>query len=358
MCMCIVSRCRDFHTGKGCFNCEVSVKIGIKPSFDPMSGAVECNVCNCNCKAYFLRSNWSKLKAQQDVDSAQKAIEKKESIMKQAAGKLKVNNFSLCVILFIQSHTIVVNTPDIRAIWQQIASTTDDNVSSEFMDLKPSAAAATATPSTTTTTHNMFSDLSNKLASSEKLQMDMAFRNSMKGHFMSDREDINTKRHLFLESDKKILPVAKRPARASEIHYDFSNDVSSPEASPDLVLKKQASATKSSASASQGMKRSYNNELDHRYVMSTQFHSQSPTRLQEISTPNLLPSAHWSKIRFECIRCMRLKNENSPKAVMLFRILNRKEPKDMWSDISTLASDCHHNGDTIEDTIECMLSML
>ena len=92
MCMCMVNRCRDFHTGRGCLNCEASVKVGLKVAIDYVTGKSSCPMCNCTCSAYFVKSSWSKLKAQNDTDKAEKAKLKHEEDMRKASGK---SDFSL-----------------------------------------------------------------------------------------------------------------------------------------------------------------------------------------------------------------------------------------------------------------------
>lgn len=195
--------------------------------------------------------------------------------------------------------------------------------------------------------HDKFSELSKHIASSEKLQYDLSVRNSLKNSFGMERHELRTKRRLFNDADKSMLKDAKRPAIASEVHYDFSLDHSSPEGSPQLPSNK-------------AMKRVYNNRLDRRYIASTQ--NERSQKSSSSPSSKGLSSSHWSKIRFECVRRMRIADEDkdesmSNKAVQLFRVLNRREPQGMWSDMSTLAMDCHQNGETIEDTVANMLRM-
>ena len=87
----------------------------------------------------------------------------------------------------------------------------------------------------------------------------------------------------------------------------------------------------------------------------------SPMRKKK-SSPSISED-HWSNLRYECLRQKRVAtrsndNATSQKAAELFRILNRKEPEEMWNDMSTLAADCFRKGDTIEAIVLCMLSML
>ena len=88
ICLCLVNRCRDFSSGKGCLNCESSVKSGMKLSYNPQTDNSNCKMCQCSCTAYFKRIEWNKLKSQVEVDKREKARETKEEAMKAAAGKL------------------------------------------------------------------------------------------------------------------------------------------------------------------------------------------------------------------------------------------------------------------------------
>ena len=86
ICMCVINRCRDYTTGKGCINCESTVRCGMKLNYNPVNGHSNCKMCQCPCTAYFKRIEWSKLKAQVEVDKEKKAIELKETQMRKAAG--------------------------------------------------------------------------------------------------------------------------------------------------------------------------------------------------------------------------------------------------------------------------------
>ena len=86
MCMCSVSMCKDYRTGKGCINCEQTVQCGQLLSFHK-NGKSKCDVCQCACVAYFKRVEWSKLKAQEDVKKAEKAKASKAAMLKKAASK-------------------------------------------------------------------------------------------------------------------------------------------------------------------------------------------------------------------------------------------------------------------------------
>ena len=88
MCMCIVSRCVDFHSGKGCPICTQRANSNALV-LDPTSKVPICEVCSCNCMAYFDRMDWSKIKASSDVSKAkeEKAKSKRIADMKKAAGK-------------------------------------------------------------------------------------------------------------------------------------------------------------------------------------------------------------------------------------------------------------------------------
>lgn len=86
MCMCVINRCVDFSTGRGCVTCQQKAKT--TPLYmDPVTGQSQCEMCKCNCVAYFDRMNWSKVKAQTETEKAEKAKQKKEAEMKKAAGE-------------------------------------------------------------------------------------------------------------------------------------------------------------------------------------------------------------------------------------------------------------------------------
>lgn len=235
--------------------------------------------------------------------------------------------------------TCIGNTPDIRGLWHSIAQVPREDVYATIeFEKKP---AAVTTPSTApTSVRDTFSSLSKQVARSDEMQMNLALRNSLKDTFMSDKERLNTRRRLFADSDKKIIKKFKRPAFEDEVVYlDMS-----PDSKP--APKKLPSKTQNRVS---------NNNLDARYVQATQTLNESP--------PRSLPSELLRAVRSECIRRMKLKDnaaqqQAAKKSVVLFRILTRKSPAEMWKDISTLATDCHSNGDTIEDTVECMLTLL
>ena len=84
ICMCLVNRCVDFSTGRGCINCQAAIKCGMKLSFDPHTGQSKCPMCMCTCTAYFEKMKWTKIRAQSDVDK-QKAMH--DDKMTRAAGK-------------------------------------------------------------------------------------------------------------------------------------------------------------------------------------------------------------------------------------------------------------------------------
>ena len=86
LCMCMVNRCRDFTTGKGCINCKSTVKCGMKLSYNPTTGHSNCSMCKCSCSAYFKRIEWSKLKSQVEVDKEKAARDAKEKRLQEASG--------------------------------------------------------------------------------------------------------------------------------------------------------------------------------------------------------------------------------------------------------------------------------
>ena len=88
ICMCLVNRCRDFTTGKGCINCQSTTRSGADVSYNPITGHSNCSMCKCDCTAYFKRIEWSKIKAQVEVDKESKAIATREKMMQRAAGEL------------------------------------------------------------------------------------------------------------------------------------------------------------------------------------------------------------------------------------------------------------------------------
>ena len=60
-CMCIVSKCRDSTTGRGCIQCEsIAKSFGYVP-YNAMGTTCICEVCACNCRFLFDRNNHSKL---------------------------------------------------------------------------------------------------------------------------------------------------------------------------------------------------------------------------------------------------------------------------------------------------------
>ena len=225
------------------------------------------------------------------------------------------------------------------------------------MDSKPSVYPQTPSTGVSTIRDNL-STVSNSVAKSEDMQMNIALQNSLKDSFPKSSfspdgvhiSELRAKRRLFHETDKQMLSDAKRPAFEQEIHYDFSKD-SSPQAY---------------ASSSKAMSRINNNNLDSAYFMSTQYDDETGTSPGQVATMPPLPntnrtktdSSQWGKLRVECIRRMRVKDANTNNARKLYRVLNRKHPKDLFSDIESMASDCHASGMTVEDTVDCMIDMI
>ena len=87
ICMCSVNRCRDVTSGRGCINCEGAVKLGMKLNFDVETAETQCNMCRCSCTAFFERMKWTKLKAQVELDNAEKKKAIHAARMEKAAGK-------------------------------------------------------------------------------------------------------------------------------------------------------------------------------------------------------------------------------------------------------------------------------
>ena len=100
------------------------------------------------------------------------------------------------------------------------------------------------------------------------------------------------------------------------------------------------------------MNRFNNNKLDPAYLAMTQNDEVSQLTMSRIN------DSQWEKIRVECIRRMRLKDEYSSKARSLYRVINRKDPKDLFSDVDSIASDCHSSGMPTSDMVACMLDMI
>ena len=86
ICMCVHYRCEDIHSGKGCPNCTKTASLNMALSFNPMTGTNDCPLCQCKCTLFFNKSDFHKLKAQEEVQR-DKARDTKAEEMRKAAGK-------------------------------------------------------------------------------------------------------------------------------------------------------------------------------------------------------------------------------------------------------------------------------
>ena len=63
-----------------------SVSLNLPLSFDPKTGSNDCPLCQCKCTLFFSKTDFHKLKAQQEVEK-DKAREKKAEELRKAACK-------------------------------------------------------------------------------------------------------------------------------------------------------------------------------------------------------------------------------------------------------------------------------
>ena len=222
----------------------------------------------------------------------------------------------------------IANTPDIRQIFYR-----------QFDNLD--------TPSTMTS--DDWSNAGTKVVSDEQMHLNTAIRNSMKDQFEKTAftpdgsqhiSELRAQRALFHSQDKEKVLERKR---------------SSVDLSVDSPIVKKAS------------NRISNNGLDPAYFALTQ---------QEISSPYATPpslvntASHannssskkfkkWEQsIRLETMRRMR-SNDNSiaSDAKKLYRLFSRKDPKEEYTDMMTIAKDADDLGMTVDDTVDMMLAM-
>lgn len=193
-------------------------------------------------------------------------------------------------------------------------------------------------------------NLATRLSNDEKLQMDLALRNSLKdvgpfkqSVFTPNGEHINslrTSRRLFQEADKRELQK-KTTAYSSQKKKARS---SPPEV---ITLDNTPPST---------MNRIHNNHLDPAYFAMTQ--------TDTLPSPSYFKTnvdSKWKqKIRHEVIRYMQNGENDSIKqhARELYRIMTRQEPREKFSDIDNMACDCSNAGMSATETVELMLSMI
>lgn len=196
-----------------------------------------------------------------------------------------------------------------------------------------------------------YSSLATDVSKNEKLQMEIALRNSMKDVYAPPNQtaegdsisDLRTKRRLFQSSDQISLSQKRAAYAMKRTTLDSPISLtSSPSTEP--VPQKLSN-------------RLYNNKLDAAYFMATQTDDDvdGPVTAETIKV-----DPKWDQqIRIEVLRLLQNgKSEDKTAITMLYRILTRQLPRDKHNDMKSVASDCNHAGMSVEMTVEIMMSMV
>jgi hypothetical protein len=87
-CMCIVNKCKNTETGRGCSTCRDFVTNGATVPYDYKLMRCTCTICQCNCDAVFRRDDWQDIFTQQQLQKQDKE-KHKELNEKHAKGSRK-----------------------------------------------------------------------------------------------------------------------------------------------------------------------------------------------------------------------------------------------------------------------------
>ena len=78
-----------------------------------------------------------------------------------------------------------------------------------------------------------------------------------------------------------------------------------------------------------------------------------------MKTNSKVDSDWEQKLRIDIIRRMRTgTTDNVSVARTLYRVYTRREPKDKFADVESIASDCNNAGMTVAETVDLMMSMV
>ena len=194
---------------------------------------------------------------------------------------------------------------------------------------------------------NVFANLSGRLSNDEKLQIDIALKNSLKDlqsmkKSVWTKDDVHidtlrTNRRLFQASDKKRLQAN------TDAFVSSKKACTNPET---ILLDHTPPATAN---------RLYNNGLDAHYFASIQ-QDNHPDRPAQPSV-----DSDWTQmIRHEVIRRMRTSDDPNEKnkAIELYCIFTPCSPPDKFTDIQYIVFDCKNAGMVISETVELMFLMI
>lgn len=220
-----------------------------------------------------------------------------------------------------------------------------------------STAASSAPTSTPQAVKDTLASLSQTLSSDEKMQIDLALRNSLKdlasmkqSMFTPDGkhiDELRTSRRLFHQSEKRSRQ--QQAAELSATKKKTKQGSPSPIPGGLIMIDHTPPSTKN---------RIHNNGLDRAYFEHTQTQT-SEYNLQRQSDTN-----KWNKwnqeVRNEIIRNIRVAKDEvtKEKARQLYRVFTRHQPPTLYADVHNIAMDCNSSGMLVAETVEMMMSML
>ena len=246
-----------------------------------------------------------------------------------------------------------VNTPDIREVWNSVA------IGSAKQMPNTNLSTLTVSPVSNLNSDG-FSTVGSSIGYDEDLQMDIALRNSMKESFKKSAftpdgdhiSELRAKRRLFQDSEKKQLNAKKEMYSSQKkgrkgVVYNLTHD------SPRLP------SPSGFTMPSNVSNRIHNNGLDPAYFMSTQQDSIASPPAIQTKTNSKVDSDWEQKLRIDIIRRMRTgTTDNVSVARTLYRVYTRREPKDKFADVESIARDCNNAGMTVAETVDLMMSMV